>query len=527
MSDSPAGWFPKTIADLTGLDGLMTDGDWIESQDQDPNGEVRLIQLADIGDGVFLNKSSRFLTERKARELQCTFLKKGDLLIARMPDPLGRACIFPGVGQKAVTAVDVCIWRAGEDGAEARWLKHVINSPQIREEIALRAGGTTRQRISGGNLKRLAVPTPPIAEQLRIAAKVDNLLARSRAARAELARIPRLVERYKQAVLAAAFSGELTAEWRSSHNLPSPTFVSLNELCLSIADGDHQAPPRVENGIPFITISAMNDRQIDLSKATRFVPKSYAQKLKASRRPKRGDVLFSVTGSIGIPALVKTDDEFVFQRHIAILRPDSTKTSGRYVNYLLAAPQVMEQALSVATGTAQLTIPLSGLREFRVPLPTLEEQSVVIRHLDSQFASLEKAARECTRASVLIDRLERATLTKAFSGKLTIHDGDDVETSPISIDQTPSLNRGGSEEKMNGRANRRSSMPRITLQSARETIRSMAADRFSFDDLRTHLSADYEILREIVFGLLDEPNPVISQVFDSQTKSIVFSRSQK
>jgi type I restriction enzyme S subunit len=111
-------WQIGSIAELAGSGGLVTDGDWVESKDQDPDGEVRLIQLADIGDGVFLNRSHRFLTLEKARQLRCTFLQPGDMLIARMQDPLGRACIFPGVGQPAVTAVDVFVWRRDNTGAD-------------------------------------------------------------------------------------------------------------------------------------------------------------------------------------------------------------------------------------------------------------------------------------------------------------------------------------------------------------------------------------------------------------------------
>ena len=90
---------------------VFTDGDWVESKDQDGDGEVRLVQLADVGDGVFVEKSSRHLTSAKATELRCTLLAAGDILIARMPDPLGRACIFPGSPGPSVTVVDVCIVR--------------------------------------------------------------------------------------------------------------------------------------------------------------------------------------------------------------------------------------------------------------------------------------------------------------------------------------------------------------------------------------------------------------------------------
>ena len=204
-----------SLADLAGPSGLVTDGDWVESKDQDPNGEVRLIQLADVGDGLFLDRSRRFLTLKKAKELRCTFLQPGDILIARMPDPLGRACIFPGLGRPAVTAVDVLVWRGDDAGADARWLMHAVNSPAVRTEIASLASGTTRQRVSGGNLKRLQLRIVPSSEQKRVAAKLDSLLAHVKKVREELARVPQLVERYKQAVLAAAFRGDLTTHWRS------------------------------------------------------------------------------------------------------------------------------------------------------------------------------------------------------------------------------------------------------------------------------------------------------------------------
>src|SRR5690348_9916693 len=127
---------PKSISDLIQPDGVFVDGDWVETKDQDPRGNVRLIQLADVGDGTYRNRSARFLTRAKARELNCTFLKPGDLLVARMPDPLGRACIFPGDEKQSVTVVDVCIVRTGTGGTNHRWLMHRINSTEIRNKIA-------------------------------------------------------------------------------------------------------------------------------------------------------------------------------------------------------------------------------------------------------------------------------------------------------------------------------------------------------------------------------------------------------
>ena len=232
----------------------MTDGDWVESKDQDPNGEVRLIQLADVGDGAFLDRSNRFLTSEKAKALRCTFLKPGDLLIARMPDPLGRACIFPGLDRPSVTAVDVCIWRPGKNAANCRWAMHAVNSPTIREEIGSLAGGTTRQRISGGNLKQIQLPIPPLAEQQRIAEKLDQLLARARRARDELRRVialggvvseqTKLLDRLEQSLLDKALRGELVPQ--NPNDEPASALVAeVASLGVSEHRGRRGRPARV------------------------------------------------------------------------------------------------------------------------------------------------------------------------------------------------------------------------------------------------------------------------------------------
>ena len=92
--------------------------------------------------------------------------------------------------------------------------------------------------------------------------------------------------------------------------------IPLKDACRSLTDGDHQAPPKADAGIPFITISAMNDGEVQLARATRFVPQSYYDALAPERRPRLGDILFSVTGSVGIAAPVTIEVPFVFQRHI-------------------------------------------------------------------------------------------------------------------------------------------------------------------------------------------------------------------
>src|SRR5215471_8387139 len=102
----PNGWRWVRLGEI----GPMTDGDWILNADYASSG-VRLLQVGDIGVGNFIGKSSRFITQERAKDLNCTLLEPGDILISRMPDPIGRACILPQLNYPCITAVDVSIWR--------------------------------------------------------------------------------------------------------------------------------------------------------------------------------------------------------------------------------------------------------------------------------------------------------------------------------------------------------------------------------------------------------------------------------
>lgn len=178
----PEGWKKTSIGEITSTNSLFSDGDWVESKDQDPTGANRLIQLADIGDGIFINKSSRYMNNEQFERLKCTALEKNDILIARMPEPLGRACLYPLEGGKAATVVDVAILRT--KNANHYWLMSAINSSNYRHQIDLNASGTTRTRIARGILSNIEILEPPLPEQQKIATiltSVDTVIEKTRA----------------------------------------------------------------------------------------------------------------------------------------------------------------------------------------------------------------------------------------------------------------------------------------------------------------------------------------------------------
>ena len=161
----------------------------------------------------------------------------------------------------------------------------------------------------------------------------------------------------------------------------------LKDCCLSISDGDHLPPPKADSGIPFITISNIDStNHIDFGN-TLFVSIDYYNKLDPIRKAKPNDIIYSVVGSFGKPVLIKDNRKFVFQRHIAILRPNSEVVDSRFLYYVMLSRDFYMQADSVAIGAAQRTISLTSLRNMKVELPSLANQ-IYIADVLSRYDSL-------------------------------------------------------------------------------------------------------------------------------------------
>lgn len=178
--------------------------------------------------------------------------------------------------------------------------------------------------------------------------------------------------------------------------------VKLADCCLSISDGDHQPPPKAVSGVPFVTIANINkSNQFDFSD-TMFVPKDYYDRLDSKRKAQVGDILYSVVGSFGIPVLIKEERPFVFQRHIAILRPNE-RINPAFLYYTMLSRDFYAKADAAAIGAAQRTVSLTSLRGMEIELPPLKVQETIasklsvydnlIENNQKQIKLLEEAAR--------------------------------------------------------------------------------------------------------------------------------------
>jgi type I restriction enzyme, S subunit len=587
MSGLPDGWAETALENLVRKDGFMCDGDWVESKDQDPNGKVRLIQLADIGDGNFINKSSRFMSPEKVKALNCTLLKEGDVLISRLGDPLGKACIFPGVGQDAVTVVDVHILRTDFNLIDNRYLTYFINAPQTREIIASLSSGTTRRRITGKKVKSLNFPVLPVNEQKRIAEKLDQVLEEVNSTKARLGKIPTILKNFRLSVLQSAVNGELSKNWRSERgeveslrldelrevkkklineksikkdllfseikpeecptlNIPNDwEWIDIASLSSKVTDGEHKTPRRTDGGYYLLSARNVRNNKIDLTKVD-YVNKEEFSKLRKRCDPDRGDILISCSGSVGRICIVDKNDEYVMVRSAAMVRLLDGFSNNKYICFALQSPILQRQIEERSKATAQSNLFLGEIKQLKIPFPSLMEQDHIVEKVENLFTFADQIEGNYNLAKDQVDKITGSVLAKAYRGELVPQDPSDEAASVllerIKTEKLEAYSKPKQKIKkkqsivvevppaklaMEAYTPEVIIMPKLTKETMLKEIKNISNDVFSFEDLKRNFSADYNSLKDILFELLDDPQSGITQIFDEKQKEILFLRGLK
>ena len=293
--------------------------------------------------------------------------------------------------------------------------------PEPLKKINDATPSVTVKHLSTKTLAITPVPVPPLAEQQRIVDRIESLFAKLDEAKQKAQDALDSFESRKAAILHKAFTGELTAQWRKEHDVGMESWKqeTLESVCHSIFDGDHMPPPKSEQGIPFLVISNVNTGHLSF-KNTRFVPKSYYEALSDTRKPRYGDVLYTLVGSYGIPVIVDSEIPFCFQRHMALLKPKAVNSY--YLWYILQSRKMFEKATQIATGTAQMTVPIKGLRKLQFNCAPVNEQTEIVRILDDLLAKEQQAKEAAEKVLEQIDLIKKSILARAFRGELGTND---------------------------------------------------------------------------------------------------------
>lgn len=420
----PEGWGVAPLVECLDKDSIVSDGDWVESKDQDVNGSVRLIQLADIGDGYFRNKSNRFMNTADAERLNCTYLKEGDVLVARMPDPLGRACLFPNINQEAVTVVDVCLIRVGSNSAiYSKLLKYWVNSPVIRNNIAMNATGTTRKRITRKKLEKFEFPIPSLPEQKQLINLLETHLTTVSQIQARLDAIPKLIEKFRQSVLSDAVSGKLTEEWSKSQDAKDWSLVELKTIMQDgMQNGLYKPKSYYGRGVKIVRIDSFYDGKVVEWDKIKRVELEDDEKQKWQLRV--NDILINRVNSIEYlgkcARVVDLPEDAVFESNIMRFSADTTRVNPKYlIVYLTSIQGISELRKNAKLAVNQASINQQDVGSVICPLPSLDEQAEIVKQVNQLFAHADQVEKSVATAKARVDNLTQSILHQAFTGQLT------------------------------------------------------------------------------------------------------------
>jgi type I restriction enzyme S subunit len=280
----------------------------------------------------------------------------------------------------------------------------------------------------------------PLNEQKRISDKLDAILARVDACRERLDRIPAILKRFRQAVLAAATSGKLTEKWRKKNDASYWEKKLFGDV-YQLIDGDRGPNyPKQKDYSQIghcLFLSTKNVRPLGfLFDEKVFITKNKHEQLRNGML-QVGDVIITTRGTLGNVA--------IYDKEIAAIQPVVRINSGmlivrekvvgsilsEYLKLYIASPVFFEQLLEKQTGSAQPQIPAGILKTFSISIPVLAEQAEIVRRVEELFAYADRLEARYAAARAQVDKLTPAILAKAFRGELVPQDPDDEPASVL------------------------------------------------------------------------------------------------
>lgn len=405
----PENWCWTTIKNVA---TVVTGGTPAKNNSDYYGGEFPFFKPADLDAGRHVSEASEYLSDL------------GKSVSRIIPAQATAVCCIGSIGKCGFLDVEGATNQQINSAIpyfNALYQYFYMNTEFFTNQLRNSASATTIAIVNKTKMESCYYPLAPLAEQQRIVERIESLFAKLDEAKKKAQAVVDSFETRKAAILHKAFTGELTAKWRKEHGVGMESWEvrTLDSVCSSIFDGDHMPPPKAESGIPFLVISNVNTGHLTFEN-TRFVPQEYYDTLSDTRKPQLGDVLYTLVGSFGIPVVVNSKRPFCFQRHMALLRP--IDVSPQFLWYILQTPEMYDKASSIATGTAQLTVPIKGLRAMTIPRPNIAEQVEIVRILDGFFAR-EQSAKEAAEAVLdQINLMKKSILARAFRGELGTND---------------------------------------------------------------------------------------------------------
>jgi type I restriction enzyme S subunit len=416
--DLPQGW---AWASIDKVCSKVQDGTHFSPKEQARKGKFKYVTAKNIKVWGLDLTDVTYVSEQVHREIfeRCN-PEKGDVLYIKDGATTGVATVNP-LAEEFSLLSSVALLKPYRECMDPYFLKWYLNSPPGFRTMTDQMTGCAITRIILKTIRKSPVPVAPLAEQTRIVAKVEALLARVNTARERLAKVPVILKRFRQSILAAACSGQLTADWRESHAQSADLEASrrrsiLDSLCSGFQYGT-SAKSSAEGKVPVLRMGNIQDGSIDWSD---LVFTSDNEEIgKYSLQPRT--VLFNRTNSpelVGKTAIYRGERPAIFAGYlIRILHGDALNPE--YLNYCLNAPEFREYCGEVKSdGVSQSNINARKLAAYEIPYCHPAEQQEIVRRVEALFALADAIEARVQAATARVEKITQAILAKAFRGEL-------------------------------------------------------------------------------------------------------------
>jgi type I restriction enzyme, S subunit len=392
-------WETKTLGEVC---EVFADGDWVESKDQSSEG-IRLIQTGNVGEGIFKNRSekARYISEETFKRLRCTEIVEGDCLVSRLPDPVGRSCILPDTGERMITAVDCTILRFNPKQLLPKFFNLYSQSDDYLTTVAKECTGTTRNRISRSNLGQTPIPVPPLPEQQRIVALLDEAFAGLATAKANAEQNLQNARAIFESHLQSVFTPRDGEGWAT---------MKLGDVC-DFKGGSQ--PPKSQfvyeprpGYVRFLQI-----RDFASEKHVTYIPETAKNRLCNS-----DDIMIGRYGaSVG---KILTGQAGAYNVALIKTIPDLRLLDRTFFFHYLHSRAFQHRLADVASRSAQDGFGKDDIYGFPVPVPSLNDQQKVIQQMEPLSEETQRLTRLYERKLAALEELKKSLLHQAFNGEL-------------------------------------------------------------------------------------------------------------
>jgi type I restriction enzyme S subunit len=333
--------------------------------------------------------------------------RTGELLVAEIDAKVGGIGIVPPEVNDAIVSSHYFLFQIDEQKCLLSWLDYYIRSGALADQIAAR-GSTNYAAIRPHHILECEMPMPPLDEQRRIVARIEEL-----SAKIEEAHCVREQTTRETKALVGAKLGQVFSQLATEYNVNS-----LGSLTSHIVDGPHQTPRYLSEGIPFVTVKNMVTGRLNFDHIN-YVSEADHRLFSKRCSAERGDILYSKDGATrGRPCLVDTDREFSFFVSVALIKPLRDRLDSAYLVHLLNSNWIKDRMKDKSRGDMIPHIVLREIKAFPVPLLPLDEQRRIVAYLDAIHAKVDTVKKLQEETAQELDALMPSILSRAFSGAL-------------------------------------------------------------------------------------------------------------